>query len=216
MNSFLELVSNPVFGALLIVFGPLAIALIYRRWHCDGWSRANEPAVQSWAIDDLIQANRSYTRRFDLQGLPARPVRKLAVVTCMDARLPVERLLGLKPGEAHIIRNAGGIVTEDAIRSLLVSHYQLGTQEFLIINHTDCGMMTFKDEELSARLQRLTGKKTAIAFHAFRDLDGNVRRQVQQVKAHPWMPKDVPVRGFVYDVRNGLLREVADGMPVKT
>ena len=127
----------------------------------------------------------------------------------MDARLPVERLLGLKPGDAHIIRNAGGIVTDDAIRSLLISHYLLGTQEFLIINHTDCGMMTFTDEELSARLQRLTGKKIAIPFHAFRDLEDNVRRQVQKVKAHPWMPEDVPVRGFVYDVRTGLLQEVA-------
>src|SRR5207302_603379 len=106
-----------------------------------------------------------FDRCFDLQRLPARPVRRLAVVTCMDARLPVERLLGLKPGEAHIIRNAGGIVTQDAIRSLLVSHYLLGTEEFLIINHTDCRMMTFRDEELSARLQRQTGKQTAITFH---------------------------------------------------
>ena len=215
MNFFVELVRNPVFLMLLIVFAPLTIALIYRGWHRQGRCKANEPGVRSWAIEDLIRANRSFTRRFDLQGLPARPARKLAVVTCMDARLPVEQLLGLKPGEAHVIRNAGGIVTEDAIRSLLVSHYQLGTQEFLVINHTDCGMMTFTDEELSARLQRLTGKKTAIPFHAFRDLEDNVRRQVQKVKAHPWMPENVPVRGFVYDVRTGRLKEVAERLPIR-
>ncbi len=221
MNIFLDLVGNPVFIVLSILFSPLAIALIYRVG-LKRTSRACEAEPMAWRrIDALIRANRSYTRRFDLQGLPARPSRSLAVVTCMDARLPVERLLGLKPGEAHIIRNAGGIVTEDAIRSLLVSHYLLGTQEFLIINHTDCAMMTFTDEELNARLERLTGwvphsadhKKKTIPFHAFRDLEDNVCHQVQKVRTHLWMPKDVPVRGFVYDVRTGLLQEVPNHQP---
>lgn len=210
MNFLVELAANPVVGMVLIVFGPLAIALIYRGWHGNGRCQAHKPAGSSRAVDALIRANQIFSRRFDLQGLAARPLRKLAVVTCMDARLPVDRLLGLKPGEAHVIRNAGGLVTEDAIRSLLVSHYLLGTREFLIINHTDCGMMTFTDDELSARLERLTGKKTAVHFHAFRDLHDNVCRQVQKVKAHPWMPNDVPVRGFVYDVRTGLLQEVVN------
>lgn len=211
-----ELAGNPVVGVLVIVFGPLAIVLAYRGWHRNERCQANQPAECSLAVDALLSANQSFSRRFDLQGLPARPARKLAVVTCMDARLPVDRLLGLKPGEAHVIRNAGGIVTEDAIRSLLVSHYQLGTQEFLIINHTDCGMMTFTDDELSARLQRLTGKKTAVPFFAFRNLADNVRRQVEKVRAHPWMPAKVPVRGFVYDVRTGQLQEVADCVAART
>src|SRR5208337_5590064 len=119
-------------------------------------------------------------------------------------------ILGLKTGDAHIIRNAGGIATEDAIRSLLISHYLLGTQEFMIINHTDCGMLTFKDEELRERLERETG--TAVVapshFHSFVDTTTNVRRQVQRVKSHPWVPNKIPVRGFVYDVRTGKLNEV--------
>lgn len=206
MDFLLDLVRNPVFATLLVVLGPVAIAMICGR---RASSRASGSAERGLDIDSLLEANRSFARRNDLQGLPARPARKLAVVTCMDARLPVERLLGLKPGEAHIIRNAGGIVTEDAIRSLLISHYLLGTQEFLIINHTDCGMMTFTDEELGARLQRLTGQKTAVAFHAFRDLEENVRLQVKKVQAHPWMPARVPVRGFICNVQTGVLREVA-------
>jgi carbonic anhydrase len=194
MSYFLDLVRDPVFGVFLIVFAPLTIALIYRGWHGDGRAKT--------------------TVRGDRQGSLVRPAPRLAVVTCMDSRVPVEELLGLGPGEAHIIRNAGGIVTEDSIRSLLVSHYLLGTREFLIINHTDCGMMTFTDEGLTTRLERVTGKKAAIPFHAFRDLDANVRRQVETVKAHPWMPADVPVRGFIYDVRTGQLREVVDsGQP---
>ena len=139
------------------------------------------------------------------------PARKLAVVACMDARLTVEPMLGLKTGDAHIIRNAGGIVTEDAVRSLLISHHLLGTQEFIIINHTDCGMLTFKDEELRAKLQQLSGTATVapVHFHAFGNLEENVRQQAQRVKSHPWVPKNIPVRGFIYDVRTGKLTEVA-------
>ena len=128
----------------------------------------------------------------------------------MDARLTVEQALGLKTGDAHIIRNAGGIVTEDALRSLIISHYLLGTQEFMVINHTDCGMLTFKDEDLKKQLQEKTQTTAAIpeAFHAFSDLEKNVKEQVEKIKSHPWMPKDVTVRGFVYDVREGKLHEV--------
>jgi carbonic anhydrase len=208
MNALLDFVASPLFAMLVILFGPLTIALIYRAWHGGGRSKRKVPAVPAPALNALVGANRLFASRFALQDLPVQPARRLAVVTCMDARLPVEQLLGLKPGDAHIIRNAGGIVTEDTIRSLLVSHYLFGTQEFLIINHTDCGMMSFTDAELNARLQRTAEKKLAMPFYAFRDLDDNVRRQVQKVKSHPWMPANVPVRGFVYDVRTGLLREL--------
>ena len=139
------------------------------------------------------------------------PARKLAIVACMDARMTIEQMLGLETGDAHIIRNAGGIVTEDALRSLIISHYLLGTQEFMIINHTDCGMLTFKDEELKAKLQEQT-KTTAVtpeAFHSFENLEQNVRDQIAKVKSHPWLPKNVPVRGFIYDVKSGRLNEVS-------
>jgi carbonic anhydrase len=129
----------------------------------------------------------------------------------MDARLTVEEFLGLTTGDAHIIRNAGGIVTDDTIRSLIISHHLLGTQEFLIINHTDCGMLTFKDDELRSKLEKDTGTSTAApaAFHAFGDLEENVRRQAQKIRSHPWVPQHISVRGFVYDVKSGRLKEVA-------
>ena len=161
-------------------------------------------------IDERIKANKNYSKDFKLGNLPMPPARKLAVVACMDARLTVEEMLGLHTGDAHIIRNAGGIVTEDALRSLIISHYLLGTQEFMIINHTDCGMLTFKDEDLKTKLQQETSK-TAVtpgAFYAFSDLEKNVKEQISKVKSHPWMPEGVPVRGFIYDVKHGTLKEV--------
>lgn len=162
-------------------------------------------------IDETLKANESYARTFNLGHLPMPPGRKLAIVACMDARLTVEQVLGLKTGDAHIIRNAGGIVTEDAIRSLLISHYLLGTQEFMIINHTDCGMLTFKDEDLRTKLEQRTRTASVSPeqFHAFRDPVENVRRQIQKVRSHVWIPKEIPVRGFVYDVKTGRLREVS-------
>jgi carbonic anhydrase len=162
--------------------------------------------------DDVLTANRQYAADFKLGNLAMPPARKLAIVACMDARMSVEAMLGLKTGDAHIIRNAGGIVTEDAVRSLIISHYLLGTQEFIIINHTDCGMLTFKDEDLRSKLQSATGTAAVVptAFHAFGDLEQNVREQIQKVKVHPWIPKDIPVRGFVYDVKTGRLNEVAE------
>lgn len=161
-------------------------------------------------IDDSLRENQAYAADFKLGDLPMPPARKLAVVACMDARMTVEQMLGLKTGDAHIIRNAGGIVSEDAIRSLIISHYLLGTQEFMIINHTDCGMLTFKDEDLKKRLQDTlkTSSVSPEVFHAFADLEQNVREQVAKVKSHPWAPKNVPVRGFVYDVKTGKLNEV--------
>lgn len=161
--------------------------------------------------DEVLKANDRYAQSFSLGHLPMPPARKLAIVACMDARLTVEQVLGLKTGDAHIVRNAGGIVTEDAIRSLLISHYLLGTQEWLIINHTDCGMLTFKDEELRSRLEQATGTAAVapVHFHAFSDLEENVRRQIQKVKSHPWVPRHIPVRGFIYDVKTGRLGEVA-------
>src|SRR5450755_1639822 len=132
--------------------------------------------------DEVLSANKAYAAKFDLGGLAMPPTRKLAILACMDARLSVEQLLGLKTGDAHIIRNAGGIATEDALRSLIISHHLLGTQEFIVINHTDCGMVTFTDNQLLDRLEEQTGT-AAIApvhFHAFKNLERNVRQQVER------------------------------------
>jgi len=161
--------------------------------------------------DDALHANQSYAAQFNMGGLAMPPAKKLAVLACMDARLDVAQILGLKPGDAHVIRNAGGIATEDAIRSLIISHHLLGTQEFMVINHTDCGMLTFKDHDLIERLKRETGAMGVVpaAFHSFTNLEQNVREQVMKLRAHPWLPKQVPIRGFIYDVKTGRLKEVA-------
>jgi carbonic anhydrase len=161
-------------------------------------------------IDDVLAANRKYAEHFHKGGLERPPSRKLVVVACMDTRVGVSQLLGLELGEAHIIRNAGGIVTEDVMRSLIISHYIGGTQEIMIINNTKCGMMTFSNEELMARIQQAAGT-AAVApacLHAFADLEENVRQQVSKVRSHPWIPQRVSVRGFIYDVDSGRLREV--------
>jgi carbonic anhydrase len=162
-------------------------------------------------INETLQANKAYADKFDLGSLPMPPGRKLAVVACMDARVTVEDILGLKTGDAHIIRNAGGIVTEDALRSLVISSRLLGTREFMIINHTDCGMLTFKDQELADKLYKETGKDVAAprAFHAHSNLDENVLRQISKVKDHPWIEDSILVRGFVFDVKTGALKEVS-------
>ncbi len=162
------------------------------------------------AIDQALRANQQYAAQFDQGQLPMPPGRKLAVLACMDARLDVPRILGLKAGEAHIIRNAGGIATEDAIRSLIISHYLLGTEEFLLIHHTDCGMLTFRDEELRERLEKSTGATASapVAFHAFSNLEEDVRQQIHTLRSHPWIPKQATIRGFIYDVKTGRLKEV--------
>jgi carbonic anhydrase len=160
-------------------------------------------------IDDELQANEIYARTHELRRLTPRPERKLAVLTCMDTRLSI-RTLGLKTGDAHIIRNAGGIVTDDTLRSLVVSHYLLGTEEFMVINHTDCGLMLATEEDLRTRIQNRAGT-AAVApafFYAFQNIEDNVRQQLQKLRTHPWIPKEVAVRGFVYDVTSGQLREI--------
>jgi carbonic anhydrase len=167
--------------------------------------------------EEVLRANEEYARRFQLAHLPVPPARKLAIVACMDARLSVEQALGLQTGDAHIIRNAGGIVTDDVLRSLIISHHLLGTQEFMIINHTGCGMLSFQDEELRIRLQEQTGAAAATPtqFHSFSNVVENVRQQVERVKSHPWIPPQIPVRGFVYDVRTGRLNEVGEDDPMR-
>jgi len=161
-------------------------------------------------IEEAVKANEKYAKDFTLGHLPMPPARKLAIVACMDARMTVEQMLGLKTGEAHIIRNAGGILTEDALRSLIISYQLLGTREFMFIHHTDCGMLTFKDEELSAKLRKSTGTAAVVPteFHAFVDPAEDVRLQVEKARSHPWIPKDIPIRGFIYDVKTGKLNEV--------
>ncbi len=169
------------------------------------------------ATDDALKANESYAKNFNQGSLPMPPAKKIAIVACMDARLTIEPMLGLKTGDAHIIRNAGGIVTEDALRSLIISEQLLGTGEIMIINHTDCGMLTFKDDELEQQLKRQTGK-TPIApnrFHAFKDVKENVREQIGKLRLHPWIPQSITIRGFVYDVKTGKLEEVSTTAEVR-
>ncbi len=168
-------------------------------------------------IDDLLSNNRNYAQQFNLSRLAASPARKVAVIACMDARLTIEPMLGMKTGEAHIIRNAGGIVTEDVLRSLIISQQLLGTREVIVINHTDCGMLSFKDDDLRQRLLRKTGMlATAPAqFLAFPDVQQNVREQILKLRSHPWIPREIAVRGFVYDVKSGRLNEVAAEMESK-
>lgn len=139
--------------------------------------------------------------------LPNLPKRKLAVLACMDARLNVERVLDLGPGDAHVIRNAGGIATDDAIRSIVISQHLLGTEEVIVIEHTECGMLTFEDADVHRHLVEKTGVDIDLAFHAFPDLEANLREQVARIKSHPWI-KDVPIRGLIYDVESGRLRKV--------
>jgi carbonic anhydrase len=160
--------------------------------------------------DELLQANEQFVRSFNLGDLAVQPKRHVAVLACMDSRILFERCLGLKPGDAHMIRNAGGIATDDALRSLIVSHHLLDTQEFIIINHTDCGLMKVREEQLKEKLTAKMGTPAGAleSFYAFDDLEENVRRQVQRVKTHPWIPRHIPVRGFVYDVKTGKLSEV--------
>ncbi len=163
------------------------------------------------AIDETLNANERYSKGFEHAGLPMPPAKKLAVLACMDARLDIPRILDLKAGDAHIIRNAGGIATEDAVRSLVISEQLLGTQEIMLIHHTDCGMLTFRDEELHRKLRTSTGASAVVptAFHSFSDLEADVRDQIEKLRSHPWIPRGIPIRGFIYDVKTGALKEVA-------
>ena len=160
-------------------------------------------------FEEMLAHNLGYAKRFDLGHLKTPPARKLVILTCMDSRMDLEQLLGLRVGDAHMIRNAGGLATEDAIRSLLLSTHLLGTRSIAIIQHTECGLMSVTDEEFRWRLSASTGKDAShLVLHAFRDLDQNVREQVARVREHPFLPPAIEVRGFVYDVKHGSLREV--------
>src|SRR3954469_4340269 len=161
--------------------------------------------------DELIQANESYAASFDKGDLPLPPAKRVAVVACMDARLIPTRALGLQEGDAHVIRNAGGVVTDDVLRSLAISQRLLGTEEIVLIHHTDCGMLTFTDDEFKRSIQEETGIKPEWAAEAFSDLDEDVRQSIARIKASPFIPKKDSVRGFVYDVHSGELREVEAG-----
>ena len=158
--------------------------------------------------EELLKNNEAYARAFTKGSLPLPPGKRIAVVACMDARLDTHRLLGLQEGDAHVIRNAGGVVTDDVIRSLTISQRLLGTTEIVLIHHTDCGMLTFKDDEVKARIEADTGIRPAFALEAFPDLAADVRQSIARIKASPFVPHKEAVRGFIYDVRTGRLSEV--------
>jgi carbonic anhydrase len=160
------------------------------------------------AAGDYVSNNKEYALTH-VGGRPARPSRQVAVVACMDARLNVSGILGLKEGEAHVIRNAGGVVTEDEIRSLAISQRLLGTLEIILIHHTDCGMLTFTDDDFKRAIQDETGIKPEWAAEAFTDLDEDVRQSIARIKASPFIPHKDAIRGFVFDVATGKLNEVA-------
>lgn len=166
------------------------------------------PAV----TDDMLAANRRYAERFDHGDLPAPPVKRVTVITCMDARLDPTAFLGLNIGDAHIIRNAGGRVSDDALRSLIISSRLLGTNQFVVIHHTDCGMMGFTNEDLRQKLADETGADASeIDFLPFTDLEDSVRDDVTRIQQSPFIPDDMSVRGFIYDVRTGILSEIPSG-----
>jgi carbonic anhydrase len=161
--------------------------------------------------DELLKNNETYAATFDKGDKPMPPARHVAVVACMDARLHVGKLLGLDVGDAHIIRNAGGVVSDDAIRSLVISQRLLGTSEIILIHHTDCGMLTFNDDAVKAQIKADTGIRPPFALEAFADVDEDVRQSIARVRASPFIPHRNNVRGFVYDVKTGRLREVQGG-----
>jgi carbonic anhydrase len=158
--------------------------------------------------DELLKNNEAYASNFDKGDLPLPPAKKVAVVACMDARLDVHGLLGLALGDAHVIRNAGGVVTDDEIRSLAISQRLLGTEHIVLIHHTDCGMLTFTDDSFRGDLQKDTGIKPPWSPESFTDLDDDVRSSMGRILASPFIPNKSSVRGFVYDVHTGRLREV--------
>jgi carbonic anhydrase len=161
------------------------------------------------ATDELLRRNAAYATSFAAGGLPAPPALPVAVLTCMDARIDPHRMLGLSEGEAHVIRNAGGVANDDALRSLVVSQRKLGTREVLVILHTDCGMRTFEEDDFVAQLEAETGVAPAWQTTAFHDeIDADVRRAVARVRESPFLPHRDAVRGFVYEVETGRLREI--------
>ena len=158
--------------------------------------------------DDLIRNNQEYAASFSSGHLPMPPGAQVAVVACMDARLSVYGILGLREGDAHVIRNAGGVVTDDVIRSLTISQRLLGTREVILIHHTDCGMLTFTDDGFKQQIQDETGLKPQWAAEAFQDLDDDVRQSLRRIEASPFVTRHESLRGFVFDVATGKLNEV--------
>jgi carbonic anhydrase len=162
------------------------------------------------SIENLLANAERYAASFDKGDLPLPPAAGTAVVACMDARLHPYAILGLSEGDAHVIRNAGGVVTDDVIRSLAISQRLLGTTEIMLIHHTDCGMLTFRDDEVKAQIEADTGLRPPFALEAFSDLEGDVRQSIARIKASPFVPDKGGIRGFVYEVETGRLREVKE------
>jgi carbonic anhydrase len=160
--------------------------------------------------DRLLENAQRYSEGFDKAELPMAPSRRVAVLACMDARLIPSRVLGLGEGEAHILRNAGGVVTDDAIRSVALSQHLLGTEEIILLHHTDCGMLNVTDEEFASTLEQETGQRPEWSAQSFTDLDEDVREQIRRLRESPFIPRKDSIRGFVYDVKTGDLREVTD------
>jgi carbonic anhydrase len=159
-------------------------------------------------VDDLLEHNRAFAGTHERGHLDIRPARRLAVVTCMDSRFDVFAALGLRQGEAHVLRNAGGVITDDMIRSLAISQRRLGTEEVMLIHHTDCGLESITDDGFRAELQEATGMAPSFAIESYTDVDDNVRQSIARVRTSPFLLHRDRVRGFVYDVDTGLLREV--------
>lgn len=159
-------------------------------------------------MDDLLENNAAYARDMRFGALSSSPSKRLAVVACMDARMDVHRILGLEPGEAHVIRNAGGVVTEDVVRSLAISQHALGTRELLLVHHTECGMLGLDEEAFKERVEAETGHAPDFPLGAFTDLEDDLRESIERIENSPFLRFEV-VRGFVYDVRTGLLEELS-------
>jgi carbonic anhydrase len=161
------------------------------------------------ATQDFLDNNARYAEGFDKGDLPMPPARQVAVVACMDARIETGRLLGLQEGDAHVIRNAGGVVTDDVIRSLAISQRLLGTREIMLIHHTDCGMLTFRDDEVKAQIEAETGVRPPFALEAFGDPAEDVKQSIRRIRNSPFIAHKAALRGFVYHVESGTLEEVS-------
>ncbi len=159
-------------------------------------------------VEELLEHNRAYQDNFSKGNLPLPPAKQVAVLACMDARLDVHKILGLQEGDAHVIRNAGGVVTDDAIRSLVISQRLLGTNEIVLIHHTDCGMLSFSDDDVKDQIQQDVGIRPHFALESFSDLEGDVRQSIARLRYSPFLPIKDHIRGFVYEVETGRLRDV--------
>lgn len=162
------------------------------------------------AIEELLGNNRGYAQAFDKGALGSRPSKRVAVLACMDARLDIHKILGLQEGDAHVIRNAGGVASEDALRSLLISQRLLGTEAVAVIHHTDCGMLTVREDEVRREVERETGEPLPFSLQAFSDLERETALAIRRIEEAPFLPHRGAVRGFIYDVKTGALREVKE------